>query len=463
MNKKDKGSPRELGFIADSTLRDITTQQGALSRKIRLSTLAASSKTQILLRTYLYYYGGYALHGRAVLFGLGEYPEFIVGALPFHTPVDVDFYTESKIEFYKKQAQFLIDKNNAIHLNIACPAHATAYPHEKCKKSIMWTMGEHRPLTLDKKPGSYIGPWLDRVDEIWVPTFLDMERFCKITNPDKMRIAYLGVQNELFHPDVSPLEIVNTKDKFVFLVDATWSPRKGIDYIIEAYSKTFTKKEPVVLMLMCKYGTRPYGAAYSICSRMWKALRKHRRLWSLPGIKEIEYYGNSKWSILNEFSLMLKEKNLDPDTMPEICLLDIPVHENIMPNFYASAHCIVGASLGESTWLPGIQALAMGLPIIQMRENWGGCGEYCPSDYPLLYGSDGEIRANDRLWKGTSIYYKDQNFPRPDVRALGDRMRHVYEYYEPCVKMTKHISEHIQNNWGWDKRVNDVAKLLGAN
>ena len=458
MKKSDVGSPRQLRFLSDPTLAGITDPKSILARTVRLPQLNSGNQVNVLLKTYLHYFGGYASHGREVLFGIGDnYSHINIKARPLMTPVDIDVFTEQRINAY---ANVRLNEEQAIHLNISCPAHSQSYPNEKCRRSIFWTMTETLPMSLDKEPGNYISKWLQPVDEIWLPSHYDKQRFESICAGSKLKVMNLGVRTDLFHPGVSPIEILNTKDKFVFLVDSTWSPRKGIKYILKAFSLAFKRSDPVVLLLMTKYGTRPYGYLYPVCSWLWGKLRKQKYLHKLPGIDLIEYYGDSYWNIPNSFKRIVEEEKIDLSQTPEICLLDIPIHEKILPHFYASAHCLVGASLGESTWLPGIQALSMGIPVIQMRQNWGGCGEYIDTMYPYLYDNDGMIDADEELTKGTSDYYANQQFPKPDVMALARRMRLVFDDYATAKQETKLAGDVVRANWDWDEKLKPVVKRL---
>ena len=211
MKKQDIGNPREQKFLADGTLGNIMSKEAALSRSIRLVNLINNNAVNLLLRSYFHYFGGFASHGREVLFNIGEnYQEINIKADPLPTPVDVDPFTEQKINFYSKNP---LDKEQAIHLNIACPAHSQYYPLQKCAHSIMWTMTETEPMSKHYEPGSYIYKWLERVDEVWVPTDMDMKRFGEIVPKGKLFKMNLGIRTDQFHKDVSPLDITNTKDK----------------------------------------------------------------------------------------------------------------------------------------------------------------------------------------------------------------------------------------------------------
>ena len=458
MSKNDDGNSRRQKFLADGTLMDIVDPKAILSRNIRLPSLSNSDKINLIIKGYPFYNGGYGIHTRELLFGIGDnYPNFNVKLDALPTPVDVDVFTERRLLFYQNNP---ININQAIEIAACCPAHAKAYPNNNRKFTIMHTMVETLPMSLDREPGSYIAKWLEPVDEIWVPSHYDRQRFDGICASSKLKVMNLGVRTDLFHPDVSPIEILNTKDKFVFLVDSTWSPRKGIKYILKAFSMAFKKSDPVVLLLMTKYGTRPYGYLYPVCSWLWGKLRKQKYLHKLPGVNLIEYYGDSYWNIPNSFKRIVEEEKIDLSQTPEICLLDIPIHEKILPHFYASAYCLVGASLGESTWLPGIQALSMDIPIIQMRQNWGGYGEYIDTMYPYLYDNDGMIDADEELTKGTSDYYANQQFPKPDVTALARRMRLVFDDYATAKQETKLVGDVIRANWDWDEKLKPVVKRL---
>tara|TARA_Y100000034_G_scaffold135536_1_gene207844 strand:- start:3636 stop:4847 length:1212 start_codon:yes stop_codon:yes gene_type:complete len=401
------------------------------------------------------------------LYALNNCPDLKVGLNSYPTPIDIDLHEQMRVQQFVNVAN-TTNVKDAVSLIIACPAHAMGVKYNKVKHSIIWTMSETPPFDSTKFPGNKIQKWLSEVDDIWVPTALDAERFGSLGLNDKIKKFNIGYRNDLFNLEAKeyPLDIIDNKNRFTFLCDATWSPRKGIKYILEAYFKSCKASDPVNLVLLSKYSTRPYGFLYHSCNLLRSVTNKIPFCKKLPVFKDIEYYANSRWSIIDEYNRMVddicRRNGLDRHNLPKVQLIDIPVHECLMPMFYAASNCLIGASLGESTWLPGLQAFAMNMPVIQMQDNWGGYAEYCDPAYPLIYGPKEYRKAEKDLYKGTSLYFYDQSFPIPCVEALEAKIQFVIENYDRCVGLTTDIGDKVRSEWSWESKMKKVVNEVSS-
>src|SRR5262249_41242040 len=101
--------------------------------------------------------------------------------------------------------------------------------------------------------GSIPRQWVDlinqQVDEVWAYTHYVRECYAKSGIPaDRVQVVPLGVACEGFHPQAPPLPLTTTKP-FKFLFVGGTIRRKGIDLLLDAYAQTFTRADPVCLVI----------------------------------------------------------------------------------------------------------------------------------------------------------------------------------------------------------------------
>jgi len=208
---------------------------------------------------------------------------------------------------------------------------------------------------------------------------------------------------------------------------------KNVRKIIQAFVQAFKPEDEITLLMCCKYGTRPFG-------------------------KEKE--NEERWTIKYELDQYLIEVNKTIDQCPHICLVDIPLHESLMPHLMARFDCLVGFSMGESTWLPGLQAMAMEIPIIQLNAETNGFMDYLGDVGFLCNNCEYEI-ADEELVDGTSEYYEGQKFAEGDINELIERMQRIYKERVTIRKNPKvQMGMNIAKNWTWEKTIEKVDKLL---
>lgn len=262
-----------------------------------------------------------------------------------------------------------------------------------------------------------------------------MERFG--ADPDlqsSLKLMPFGVDFENYDFDiVKPMKLKNVEGKFVFMFCGNWNKRKGIDIVIKAFCRAFEGNRDVALILYSKYATRPYG--------------------------ELQDY-EQRWTIKHEFENFTSDFKLS--TMPQICIIDCPVHPSVAPSLMQRADCCVAASLGESLWLPGLEFGALKKPIIQTE--WGGFRDYLTHANSSLIDSNGFQVADDELVNGTSGYFEGQEFAIPNEDDLVDKMRDVYKNYNNAIIKAEELYNFIKDRYNWkilidkiDKRLKEVA------
>lgn len=427
----DTSKPTEIIPYCPFDIARVTSKEGALSRPFHIAELNQPSKIHVQLRTYVDFYGGYAEHGRKILFGLNDSGECIVKLLPIQSLIDIDPITLQKCTWFTRNPAFQKDKS--IFLTIAGPGWMQEKFQPDNRYSVAWTMIESLMCHPDMKD------WLSNVNELWAPTECDMLRFKNLGLHEKIKINHmrLGYDPAKYNPQVEKMHIPALAGRFVFGVVGSWNKRKGIKKIIQAFCKAFDSSSPVSLLLVCKYGTRPYD-----------------------GIKDDEQVtkaDTTKWDIVYEFN----KWTINYPNKPHVTLVDIPVHDNVLPNLVANINCGVGFSMGESTWLPGLEMMGMKIPVIQLASQCSGFMEYMNDSNSYLCKKVNYVEADEELWKGTSDYYKGQTFADGDVDELADMMRKVYHHrnsYELTTKVERAFD--CVKSWIWERSVQAVVNRL---
>ena len=408
----------------DNDIAKVTSSNGALSRKFQTYDLIANFKKDLHIRGYVDYYGGYAEHTRQIIYRLDKTNKWNVKLTNIKTPVDVDVFT------WQRNNQFIhntVDED-CDFLCIGGPGWMQKKFLPENRKTYGWTMIESKRFSEE------CAEWIKNPDVLICPTDTDIIRAKKagVENPVKVHLGYDELK---YNPVVQQMEFGNIGDNYVFGVLGSWNTRKSIKEIIHAYCRAFDKDDKVSLLMVCKYGTRPYGE------------RKHD--------KDI-------WNIKYEFDKIIKELDTDKKDLPHITLIDIPIHDNVLPHIMARFNCLVGFSKGESTWLPGLQAMGMKIPVIQLASECSGFMEYMNEDNSFLCRNVKYKTATPDLYKGTSEYYEGQLFAHGDVEELSEKMKlvHSMKNITAIYDMIDRAYEEVSRHWTWNNSIRRLEQVL---
>ena len=164
------------------------------------------------------------------------------------------------------------------------------------------------------------------LDEVWVASTHVRDGLVQGgMDPERLALVPLGVDPERFRPGLEPLDLGDRAPgvRLLFVGGLIW--RKGIDLLLEAYVRAFTRRDDVTLVLK-DFGARgPYVPQ--------EATELVRRLGADPGAPRILHL---------------------TDALPEAD----------MPRLYAACDALVHPYRGEGYGLPIAEAMACGLPAI---------------------------------------------------------------------------------------------------
>ncbi|MBO8126750.1 MAG: glycosyltransferase [Firmicutes bacterium] len=262
----------------------------------------------------------------------------------------------------------------------------------------------------------------NRMDEIWVPSHFNRQGFIASgVAEEKVKVMPFGVDGERFRPGLSPLDIPERKG-YTFLSIFDWRPRKGFEFLLQAFSEEFTSKDDVCLVLKVSNTAKLEPAR----------LRRE----------------------LNRFYKPAPHK-------PKIIFLDQVIGYADMPRLYSSGDCFVLPTRGEGWNLPAIEAMASGLPVICTA--WSAHLEYMNYTNSFLLNMERLEQAKPSgFW--TDQFYNGFSWARPSVKHLRMLMRWVYQNRDEAKAVGAKARQDVLANFTWahsaariKERLNQIA------
>lgn len=367
-------------------------------------------KTKILWYGPPFSYSGYGLHNRKIVLELDR-RGFDVALIP----------TEKNIPEKLKEKERLVElarknkrpEGKTIAINCVPP------PSTPCRAdySILYTTLESKDVHWGAKlRASYF-------DELWLPCRQNMKAFRRAGfRRKKLFYAPEGVDVELHSREIGKSEKYSSQ-KYTFFYLGDWSLRKGIPYLLKAFSEEFICTENVRLLLLVHY----------------------------QGHDEEK----SRERILEEFEYF--KKKLKITYFPQIDFIFSYPSDVEISQIYNSVDCYVSPSLGEAWNLPVIQAMSHELPII--TTNYGGMQDFCTHKNSYLI----DVEKFDIMDNKTNLhvdFYKGQKFAFPSVEHLKKILRHVFYNQENAKKKGWRARMDCVEKWTWKRAGERIAKRL---
>ena len=244
-------------------------------------------------------------------------------------------------------------------------------------------------------------------DEVWVDSNVVREDFLNAGLPaERVVVVPLGVDAQRFGPHVEPADL-GRGDGFRFLFVGGLVHRKGVDLLLEAYRRAFTRDDDVTLVLKRFGAGGPYPAG--------------------------------------ELDALAEAMAADPSG-PRVRILDGPMREADMARLYRGCDCLVHPYRGEAFGMTMIEAMATGLPVI--APDRGAAREYMhdatavllPAERRVLPTlSDGEGRA----LSGPPVVHEIA------VSDLADGMRRVWSDRAGAAATGARAAATVRASRGW--------------
>jgi autotransporter strand-loop-strand O-heptosyltransferase len=263
-----------------------------------------------------------------------------------------------------------------------------------------------------EQPNDFFEKW-KTFDQMWVPSQWQAE--CTINqgaDPNKVKVVPEGVDTSTFYPEDVDHEDYND-GRFKFILFGRWDYRKSTKEIIESFLSTFTKDEPVDLILSID---NPYSG--DGCNTTEERLEK---------------YG------FNDDRLKIKH---------------FPSREDYI-KYIKKGHVFLSCARSEGWNLPLIEAMSCGTPSIY--SNCSGQLEFAKNKgLPVnIIGEKPAISADYNHYNSVV-----GNYYEPDFEDLSRVMRDAYENYDSHKAKALKDAKVIHKNFNWDKVANIGYQVL---
>jgi FkbM family methyltransferase len=276
-----------------------------------------------------------------------------------------------------------------------------------------------QPWEFGSLPASWIEPIKQMVDEVWVPSQWVRRCFVESGIPeDRVQVVRLGVDPAAFNVDNPPLPL-RTRKRFKFLFVGGSIHRKGIDILLDAYSRSFTSKDDVCLVIK-DMGTGTF----------YKGMTAEQRIAELqakPGAPEIEYLSQT-------------------------------LNAQELAGLYTACDCLAHPFRGEGFGLPIVEAMASGLPVIV--TGYGPTLDYCSQETGYLIPAKLVRFPEKRINNEPTVDYPW--LAEPDAGVLQSFLRHVVEHPEEARAKGQAARKHILANFTWTQAGAEVEARLHA-
>ncbi|MFW5701952.1 MAG: glycosyltransferase, partial [Bacteroidota bacterium] len=257
-----------------------------------------------------------------------------------------------------------------------------------------------------------------QADEIWAPS--DFTRRSYVDSGidfNKVQVIPNGIDPELFRPEGPKMDIGTNKSLKLLFVGGTLY-RKGIDILLDVYTKMFDAKADISLIIKDMGGESFYKG--QTAKERIEAIQK------------------------------------DPNS-PEIKYLDEYLPEEKMPELYRACDVFVSPYRGEGFSLPTLEAMACGLPVIVTQG--GATDDFVDEEIAwLIPASEKSIgnKIDDIELAG------EAHLLEPDAEMLARTLMIIYQ--DPAEMITAGIlaQRRAREEWTWKRSTRKILKRLDA-
>lgn len=279
---------------------------------------------------------------------------------------------------------------------------------EQGKKNISFTMFETTRI-----PDSWVKDLNDHADAVFVPCDWNVEVFKDSGVHVPIYSVPPGIDTERYKKleEIPEIKLQNvSKNLFCFYSIFQWTERKNPAGLLKAFWAAFDGVKDVCLIL------KTYGTDTSIGQQT--LIKKN--------IQELKN------------SLRLK----DP---PKIIFVGGLLSNDEITSLHKRGDCFVLPHRAEGFGLPHLEAMACGNPVI--TTGWSGNMDFCNDDNSYLLPYQMTVVSN-MPW--IPYYEADMYWAEPDMKALVDSMRHVYNNRDEARGKGKIAKGHVLECFNWE-------------
>ena len=255
-----------------------------------------------------------------------------------------------------------------------------------------------------------------QADQIWTPS--NYSRQCMINSGldfNKVQIVPNGIDPTIFKP-IGEKYKLNTYKKLKFFYCGGTIYRKGIDILLRAYLKAFTKNDEVCLVVKDMGG-------------------------------ESFYRGQNAEQMIAEI-----QKN--PDA-PEIIYIKDYLTEEEIASLYRACNVFVSPYRGEGFSLPTLEAMACGLPVIVTEG--GSTEDFTISTFSVKIPSEKKSIGN-RI--GEYELTGEAFLLEPSEDDLVEILKRFYKSPNSFLSRGLIASAYARQNWNWSKSALKMFSLI---
>ena len=245
--------------------------------------------------------------------------------------------------------------------------------------------------------------WIDilnKNDAIIVPSKFNYHVFAHESINKPLYYIPHCIDFSIYNSKVKPLY---NYDKFTFLFMGTWKERKGYPQLIEAWFREFTDKDDVQLVI--------------------KTDRS----------KEAEKY----------IDRIKKQMGINKGFAP-ILLENKVFDEASLPRFIKSVDCLVSPTLGEGFGYPGLQCMALEVPVI--ITNFSGCVDYANGDTAVLLEPTGYIFRQNM---DAIPQFKNKKWAFIEVKNIQKTMRKILQNPQETKSMISQAYSYVRDRFDY--------------
>lgn len=252
-----------------------------------------------------------------------------------------------------------------------------------------------------------------KADQIWTPS--NYSRQCMLNSGldfNKVQILPNGIDPQLFTPIGEKFKL-NTYKKLKFLYCGGTIYRKGIDILLRAYIRAFTRDDEVCLVVKDMGG-------------------------------ESFYRGQNAEQMIQEI-----QKN---PYAPEIIYIKEYLTEEQIASLYRACDIFVSPYRGEGFSLPTLEAMACGLPVIVTKG--GATDDFTINTFALKISSTKKSIGNQI---GGHELTGEAYLLEPDENELTEILQKCYKAPNSFLSRGLIASSYARENWNWR---NSALKML---
>lgn len=261
--------------------------------------------------------------------------------------------------------------------------------------------------------------WVDSLDRhtdrIWTATPWGKRVFAANgLDPDRIDVVPLGIDPDLFNPDLEPTGAVPQDGTYTFLSVGRWEKRKGMADLVKAFDEEFSDRDDVRLVLGGLHANQLDLDLRAVLSPL--GLRRPDRLKIIPPVGR----------------------------------------HTTFAGIYTACDAFVAPTRAEGWGLPMTEAMACGLPTIV--TGYSG---------PSAFIGEHAYRIDHRLVAIDEPFFETEDgdlgqWAEPDWHHLRHLMRHVYENRDEARARGLAGSAHVREQVSWDRAADIAAGHLRA-